>query len=420
MYSMTKTKLTLKISVLLFVFTGFALAHDTDKDWFHPEFSTYVPEFDPGCSEEWILQDKIIRRYTILYNRHVVDGPRDQHWHFKFTAKVATSGGSNEKVISCGNWSTGSWHQSAVDFYESNNRYPATEELIYQEDLPDLEMDDNEWINQPEDNDETRESGDDETQESDAPTPSTPSTPPTPSNNADNRSETPPVHKDLPVVKIDDPIKVEDIVVPKPEPKLDPVVPKVYHEIQFHQGLTFVSIPVSVDGIRTLSDFWARYSFLPSLNGTIYVYLDGCWLAYNGGEGQIAGPMPLTPYTGLAVKLEAPSLLEMHGIPFPKEQTITLQPGGNFVGFPNLPIGIERPSDLIALGAEAVIVIVKGELKIVGRSGDDGDEPIRPNQALFVITQNTIMLEFEEVLAAPAAQSVNRTFITTWGSQKVR
>ena len=239
-------------------------------------------------------------------------------------------------------------------------------------------------------------------------------------NDSDNDSESPPIPESLPVVKIDDPIKAEDIVVPKPEPKPDPVVPKVYHEIQFYQGMTFASIPVSVDGIQTVSDFWDHYSFLRNLNGVIYVYLDGCWLAYNGGEGQIAGNVPLTPYTGLAVQLDYSSLLGMHGIPFPKEQTITLQPGGNFVGFPNLPIDIERPSDLIALGAEAVIVIVKGELKIVGRLGDDGDEPIRPNQALFVITQNTIMLEFEEVLAAPAAQSVNRTFITTWGSQKVR
>ena len=223
---------------------------------------------------------------------------------------------------------------------------------------------------------------------------------------------------DKPVKKslVADPLCEEPVVAPVPEP----VISKEYHEFLFYQGLTFVSIPVLVDGIQTVADFWERYSFLQKFNGAIYVYVDGSWLGYDGGEGQVVGDILLTPYVGLAFKVDFSAFLGMDGVPFPLQDHVMILPGGNFVGFPQLPVGVELPSDLIALGAEAVLVTIEGKPYVVGRAGDLGDEPIQPNQALFIVSRDPIRLDFENtVSAAPMAPRVD-SLATTWGAIKSR
>ena len=215
-----------------------------------------------------------------------------------------------------------------------------------------------------------------------------------------------------------DPVKVVVEQEIEPVEVVVPPIPKEYHDIQFYGGMNFVSIPVSTYGIQTVSDFWNQYTFLQDLNGIIFVYVDGEWLNY-AGDNTVVGDIPLTPYTALAVSLNSASLLGLDGIPFEKESTIQLDVGVNFVGFPTLPIGVVYPSDLIELGACAVVVTIEGKLYIVGRAGDDGDVEIQPNQALFVITKNPIQLVFEEVAAAPMAPRAGNS-IMTWGDVKNR
>ena len=58
------------------------------------------------------------------------------------------------------------------------------------------------------------------------------------------------------------------------------------------------------------------------------------------------------------------------------EGSVDLRPGVNLVGWSNLPFGVSRPSDLLSDVICAVIVTRRGELYLIGRAGDSGDEPL--------------------------------------------
>ena len=208
----------------------------------------------------------------------------------------------------------------------------------------------------------------------------------------------------------------EEAKIPEPPEPPPAVIPKQYAEFQFYKGINFFSMPLYLDGIDTVADLWNKYQFL-QLNGEIYAYVDGCWLTFNGQEGQIAGDIPLTPYTALSVGLTSPSLVGMRGVPYELKETLELTIGSNLIAFPVLPTGVERPSDLIALGADSVMVTIKGTAYLIGRAGDPGDDPISPNHGMLVVTQNPIVLEFAIVAAAPAAIK-KKTLITSWAKQK--
>ena len=210
----------------------------------------------------------------------------------------------------------------------------------------------------------------------------------------------------------------EEVKIPEPVEPPPPVIPKQYAEFQFYKGINFFSMPLYLDGINTIADLWNKYQFL-QLNGLIYVLVDNCWLTYNGQEDQVAGDIPLTPYTALALSLISPSLVGMRGVPYELQETLELTIGANLIAFPVLPKGVVRPSDLIALGAENVLVTIKGKPYLIAREGDTGDEPISPNHGLLVTTQNPIVLEFLIVSAAPAATK-KKTLITSWAKQKMK
>ena len=210
----------------------------------------------------------------------------------------------------------------------------------------------------------------------------------------------------------------KEVKIPEPPEPPPPVIPKQYAEFQFYKGINFFSMPLYLDGINTIADLWNKYQFL-QLNGLIYVLVDNCWLTYNGQEDQVAGDIPLTPYTALALSLISPSLVGMRGVPYVLQETLELAIGANFVAFPILPTGVVRPSDLIALGATAVLVSIKGVPYLIGRAGDPGDDPISPNHGMLVVTQNPIVLEFAIVAAAPAAIK-KKTLITSWAKQKMK
>ena len=201
------------------------------------------------------------------------------------------------------------------------------------------------------------------------------------------------------------PIEQPDII----EDPLPPPVYKEYVEYQFNKGLTFVSIAVSVYDIQTVADLWDRYSAFSAFSGSLFVFVDGDWLAYTGQVDEVVGEMPLTAYTGIAVHLvDSSSLIGMYGVPFPRVETLELLSGVSFIGFPELPEGVVRPSDLLALGAVVVLVEQEGVVYTIGRVGDPGDVPLRVNQGLIVIAKDSITLDFPTAIQASAAVSDER------------
>ena len=204
------------------------------------------------------------------------------------------------------------------------------------------------------------------------------------------------------------------VEVEEPEPE----IPTVYTEFQFYRGFNIFAPSVQLDGIETIKDFWDRYSFLEALGAIIYINVEGSWYAYNS-EGGNAGNIPLNPYTAMIVYINGASLLGMTGIPYPRPDDEVIIPIGlSAVAFPMLPTKIQRPSDFIEeYGASVVIVTVKGMLKLVGRAGDEGDNPISENQGVIVVTENMITIDFPDVPQAPQAHRAG-ALATSWGRIK--
>jgi hypothetical protein len=200
-----------------------------------------------------------------------------------------------------------------------------------------------------------------------------------------------------------------------PEPPVQPPVPElVWWEHQFYRGWNLVSFPVLPEGVQTIPDLYHHWTFFAAHNGLIVVNLDSDWILYSGTGDEIAGEIPLSAHLGLAVRLDWATYLGVWGVPLPSAETIDLHPGVNLVGFPDLPRGVSRPSDLLSDTICAVIVTRRGELYLVGRAGDSGDEPLEPGQAVILIAIEPTRLVFTE--STPSAPSVTRqdTLTTSW------
>ena len=217
-------------------------------------------------------------------------------------------------------------------------------------------------------------------------------------------------------VEIETPPDVDEMTTPVVVIEPEPEIEKVYTEFQFYNGFNIFAPSVMLDDIITVKDFWDKYTFLEILNAIIYVHVEDLWYSYDSNGG-MAGDVPLNPYMGMIIYLEKYSLLGMHGIPYPKPQSVNIPIGISVMAFPMFPTGIQRPSDFIELGVDITIVSVKGELKLVGRVDDEGDVPFIENQGVIIITQNQIVIDFPEVPQAPQAYRIG-TLTITWGEIK--
>ena len=74
------------------------------------------------------------------------------------------------------------------------------------------------------------------------------------------------------------------------------------------------------------------------------------------------------------------------------------------------PPDVERPSDFLG-EAIAVLREIDGNLYLVGRVGDSGDEPFEDGESAFLIVS--------EIAAAPMAPHT-ATLATSWGAMKRR
>ena len=211
----------------------------------------------------------------------------------------------------------------------------------------------------------------------------------------------------------DEPEPSADIEIPEPPPP--PVEPPQLErwEWQFRKGWNFVSFPVLPVGVETVSDLYHHWTFFAAHSADIVMNLDGEWLLYSGVNDGIAGEIPLSAHLGLAVQLDWASWLGVSGVPLPNAGTIDLRPGVNLVGFPDLPPGVSRPSDLLSEVICAVMVTRRGELYLVGRVGDSGDEPLERGQAVILIATQPTTLELK-----PSTE-LNGQSLRGWGAEKV-
>ena len=234
--------------------------------------------------------------------------------------------------------------------------------------------------------------------------------PPVPRSEPDTRSE--PIAVVLERVIEDEPEPPVDIEIPE-SPETPVAVELESWEVQFYQGWNLVSFPVLPEGVETISDLYHRWTFFAAHNADIVTLIDQNWVLYNGIGDGVAGEIPLSANLGLVVRLDWASWLGLRGVPLPNEGSVDLRPGVNLVGFADLPFGVKRPSDLLSDVICAAIVTRRGELYLIGRAGDSGDEPLERGQAVILVATEPTTLQ----LASPTMdQDVS---VRGWGAEKL-
>ena len=254
------------------------------------------------------------------------------------------------------------------------------------------------------------------------PTTPRPRTNPTPSASAvielpdPNEQPAPPDNTSM----IDNPVEAVVEAVVETEP-----VELVYHEWTWRRGYNLVSFPVMREGIETVADLYQEYALFNAPQDIIYVAIDGCWFAYNGQEGQVAGEVRITPYLGVVMVMDWTAILGMHGIEQIGDGELELIPGPNVVGLSELPSLYRIPSDFLRIdGIEAVMVTAwddekkMSDFSLIGRAGDPGDDALYIGQAVILIASTEITLDLSG--DTPSAPGVHRTLRVSWGAMKAR
>ena len=215
---------------------------------------------------------------------------------------------------------------------------------------------------------------------------------------------------------IDDPVEV----VVEAE-----AVELIYHEWTWRKGYNLVSFPVMREDIETVADLYQEYALFNAPQDIIYVVIDGCWFAYNGQEGQIAGDVRITPYLGVLMVMDWTAILGMRGVEQIGDGELELTPGLNVVGLSELPSRYRKPSDLLEIdGIEVAMTTAwnaenkMSDIRLIGRAGDPGDNTLYRGQAVLLIATTQLTLDLSsDTLAAPMAPRVG-TLNTSWGAMK--
>ena len=197
----------------------------------------------------------------------------------------------------------------------------------------------------------------------------------------------------------------------------------VYHEWTWLKGYNLVSFPVMREGIETVADLYQEYALFNAPQDIIYVAIDGCWFAYNGQEGQVAGEVRITPYLGVVMVMDWTAILGMRGVEQIGDGELELMPGLNVVGLSELPSLYRVPSDFLRIdGIEVVMATAwndekkMSDIRVIGRAGDPGDNPLFRGQAVILIATTQLTLDLSNDVAS--APGIHRRLITGWGTMK--
>ena len=267
------------------------------------------------------------------------------------------------------------------------------------------------------------------------PPPTTPTprpTTPTPTTSTTPRPRTNPTPSTSAVIELPDPDEQPEppddtSAIDKPVEEVVEAAPVelVYHEWTWLKGYNLVSFPVMREDIETVADLYQAYAIFNAPQDIIYVAIDGCWFGYNGQEGQIAGDVRITPYLGVVMIMDWSLLLGMRGVEQIGDGELELTPGLNVVGLSELPSRYRVPSDFLEVdGIEAVMVTAwngekyMSDIRVIGRAGDPGDNPLYRGQAVILIVSTELTLDLSGDV--PSAPGVHRTLRTSWGAMKAR
>jgi 5-hydroxyisourate hydrolase-like protein (transthyretin family) len=171
-------------------------------------------------------------------------------------------------------------------------------------------------------------------------------------------------------------------------------------------GLSLIHIPLKVRAVNEMPGTIGSVADLyDALGGTDTVnWLSThdvptqTWHIYFGDadRGSIAD-RALTEGAGVLVSVKTPIAVHLTGDPLDTDgaSAITLNPGLNLVGIPLRDPRVTRVSDLLTLeglgdSITAIVVTDNGEVKVVGRAGDEGDIPVTGGQGFGLIVQQLV------------------------------
>lgn len=178
------------------------------------------------------------------------------------------------------------------------------------------------------------------------------------------------------------------------------LIGKPTFELVVPEGVGFIHIPLSVIAVngqhqllKTIGDLYDALG--PGNVDFIVTYQPSAarWRSFFGNQnrGSLADAR-ITEDMGLITMMRRPVVLRLQGDAWGSGgiSRITLAPGINLVGVPLKDNRITRVSDLLVLegiegNATSIIVVDKGEFKVVSQTGDQGDIPITGGGA-FIIT----------------------------------
>ena len=178
-------------------------------------------------------------------------------------------------------------------------------------------------------------------------------------------------------------------------------------DLILHGGMNFIHIPLkvtSVDGqaasIETLEDL---YKLLEGKVNYLMVFDSDTqsWVNYFGDRD---ADRVLRSYEGVIAFMNSAMTLQLAGEPL--DSSVYIHSGTSFIGIPRKPSPSYSVSNLL-LSVPAIFAIIvedNGQLKMVARAGDEGDDAIAGGQSFILITTGAADVTFSgEVWGVPQA-----------------
>lgn len=251
------------------------------------------------------------------------------------------------------------------------------------------------------------------------PPPNQGSNPPPPANQHSSPSTQPETVEEV-IEQIEQDIETppEDIEVLEPDepPEPEPVLER--WTVHLRRGWNMVTFPVLPEGVDTISSLYHYKGWpLSRFNARIITYYSGQWVLYTGPPDDVAGEIPLTANHALIIHVQEAVSISLYAVGqhLSGRSSVEVVSGINGIGLTELPVTVERPSDLLSNTISVVLVEQDGDFYLVGRVGDTGDALLRKGQAVFVFATGDGIVSLGDVPSAPSAY---RVLTTSWGRIK--
>ena len=204
----------------------------------------------------------------------------------------------------------------------------------------------------------------------------------------------------------------EIVDAPLPEPLPEPVVLEDM-TYTFYEGWNLANFPVVAKGTHTFATMYEAWGLLH-----IVAEINHHFFSYSGEPP--FGSLTLYKHASFFVYVDEDIAIDVRGVRRTNASRLnTLTPGINLIGFPSIPDWLHRPSDLLDIpGICTVVVTQEGELRLIGRVGDPGDEIVVEGQGFAVIASEDVVIWLDESVPSAPSAIRERTLTTSWGAMK--